>query len=164
MELHPIWGDGMKAAATALVVLALTSACSSMTPRAEVAASSASSNIRSQIVAATAAWNKAIVEKDTSTLQAIRAPEFTLTGDDDTKRSVPRDPWMQNLQKMTISHYDARVVDVRSYGKIAVSRINGGWDRTMNGKRVADSFDLADFWVLRDGRWQVFKRHTISRR
>jgi hypothetical protein len=71
---------------------------------------------------------------------------------------------MQNLQRMTISRYDARVVDVRSYGNIAVARVEGGWDRTMNGGRVATSFELADFWVLRDGRWQVFKRHTIGRR
>ena len=92
------------------------------------------------------------------------APEFVLTGDDDTKRSVPRDLWMNNLQKMAISHYDARVLDVRSYGKIAVANVEGRWDRTMNGKRVVNSFKLADFWVLRDGRWQVFKRHTIDRR
>lgn len=157
-------GDRMKAAATALIVLALTSACSSVNPRTEVAATTVPSDIRSQIVAATAAWNKAIVENATSALQMVMAPEFTLTGDDDPKRSVPRDPWTQNLQKMTISLYDARVVDVRSYGKIAVARVEGGWDRTMNGKRVANSFELADFWVLRDGRWQVFKRHMIGRR
>lgn len=153
----------MKAAATALVLLALASSCSSITPRRELTRTAAPSNIRSQIVAATAVWNKAIFMKDTSALQTVMAPEFTLT-EGDTRRLVHRDLWMQNLQKMTVSNFDARVVDVRSYGKIAVARVEGGVDRIVNGKRVAGSFELADFWVLRDGRWQVFKRYTISRR
>lgn len=152
----------MKAVATALVVLGLASACSSITSRTDVGATTAPSNIQAQIVSATAAWNNAIIEKNIRVLQTVMAPEFTLTGDDDTRRAVRRDPWMQNLQKMTISHYAARVVDVRIYGKIAVARVEGGWDRTMNGKRLKKPFVLADFWVLRDGRWQVFKRHSIS--
>ena len=151
----------MKVASAACAVLALTCACSSINPQTDTA-TTAPSAIQSQITAATLAWNTAIIEKNTSALEVIMAPEFTLTGDDDLTRKVPRDPWMQNLQRMTIARYEARVVDVRSYGKLAVAQVEGGWDRTMNGKRVNKSFVLADFWVFRDGRWQVFRRHTIS--
>lgn len=146
--------------AATLALLAMTDAA--MAKQAlEPAVSATAASERQQIEAATAAWNRAIVAKDRAALESIMADEFALTGDD-ARESVPRDVWLGNLPKMSFAKYDARVVDVRTYGKIAVAEVRGEWDVTMNGRRRSEPFRLADFWIFRDGRWQVFRRYRIS--
>lgn len=89
------------------------------------------------------------------------APEFTLT-QGDSAEPFPWEPWLQNLTNMALARYSTDVVDVRSYGKIAVARVEGDWDVTFSGRRSVEPISLADFWVHRDGRWQVFRRHRIK--
>lgn len=148
----------MKVAATALVVLALTSACAITAPIADRRTNTAVSDVQSQIAAATASWSDALVTKDTAALQAIVASDFVLTSDDGAS-PVTRDMWFRNLQNMTIAKIDVRLLDVRTEGKVAVAQMEGEWDVTFNGRRAAVPFKGADSWVFRDGRWQVFRRH-----
>ena len=128
---------------------------------ADPAAAATAATQRQQIEAATAAWNRAIRARDRFALERIMTADFTLTGGDLTE-SVPRDLWLGNLLKMHFTKYESRVIDVRAYGKVAVAEIHGEWDVTMNGRRRSEAFRLADFWVFRDGRWQVFRRYRIS--
>jgi len=147
----------MKNAAMGFVALALTGACAVTTMPTDGLTARAASDVRSQIAAATAAWNEALVSKDVATLQAILAPEFVLTTGDGSS-TTSRDQWFQNLQNMTIAKIDVRVVDVRAEGNVAVAQMEGEWDVTRNGRRVVVPFRGTDSWVLRRGRWQVFRR------
>jgi ketosteroid isomerase-like protein len=115
----------------------------------------------SEIIAATERWNRAILARDREALARVMADDFTLTGDD-LREALPREAWLANLMNMTVTAYEARVVDVRTYGKIAIAELQGRWDVTLNGRRLAEPFSLVDFWVYRDGRWQVFRRYRVS--
>ena len=126
----------------------------------ELADAPTPANEKEQIEAATADWGRAIVARDRVALESIMTADFTLTGGDLTE-SVPLDLWLGNLLKMHFTKYEARVVGVRMYGKIAVADVHGKWDVTVNGRRRSEAFRLADFWVFRDGRWQVFRRYRI---
>lgn len=145
-----------------VIALALISACTANSGLVAGPSSTEATPAEfAQIRAATNAWNAAIVAKDVAALQSIMAPEFALTGEDGGP-PFPRDLWLQNLQRMSLQSYHANVVDVRTYGKIAIARVEGGWDVTLNGRRRNETFQLADFWVHRDGRWQVSRRHRID--
>jgi ketosteroid isomerase-like protein len=109
---------------------------------------------------ATAAWNKAIVANDRPALERMMTEDFVLTSGDMTQW-VPRGAWLDNLGKMRIASYQARVTDVRVYGQIAIAEVRGSWDMTMGSERRTTAFHLADTWVLRDGRWQVMRRYMI---
>ncbi len=147
----------MKIAAMGLVALALTGACAVTSQPTHQLAPNAASNVQSQIAAATAAWNDGLVRKDGSALQAILASEFVLTTNEG-ENTTSRDEWFRNLQNMTISKIDVRLVDVRTEGNVAVAQMEGEWDVTRNGRRALVPFRGVDSWVFRDGRWQVFRR------
>jgi len=115
---------------------------------------------RAAVEAASNAWTEAIRRKDLAALATLMAPEFTLT-DGDAKDPFPIKPWLANLQKMQVDHYETRITDVRTYGNIAVATVDGHWNVLFEGKRINEPFLLADFWVQRDGRWQIFRRHRI---
>jgi hypothetical protein len=147
----------MKFAAMGLVGLALTGACAVTSMPTDRLTANAASPVQSQIAAATAAWNEALVIKDVATLHAILASEFVLTTNDGNN-TTSRDQWFQNLQNLTIAKIDVRVLEVGTEGNVAVAQIEGEWDVTRGGRRVVVPFRGADSWVLRDGRWQVFRR------
>jgi ketosteroid isomerase-like protein len=147
----------MKFAAIGLVGLVLTGACAVTSMPTDRLTANAAPPVQSQIAAATAAWNEALVIKDVATLHAILASEFVLTTNDGNN-TTSRDQWFQNLQNMTIAKIDVRVLDVRTEGNVAVAQIEGEWDVTRGGRRVVVPFRGADSWILRDGRWQVFRR------
>ena len=148
--------------ALVFAALLLASACTtaSRSP-GQGALSAASADEWAQIEAATQAWDRAIVAKDLAALQNLMTPEFTLTQGDGAE-PFPREAWLQNLNNMVLAHYSTRVVGIRSYGQVAVARVEGKWDVTFSGRRSVEPFSLADFWVHRDGRWQVYRRHRIK--
>jgi ketosteroid isomerase-like protein len=116
--------------------------------------------VRGQIEAATNAWTLATQGKDLPALRTMMAPEFTLTGGDG-RDPLPLDLWLNNLEQMRFDNYQTRVTDVRTYGSIAIATVEGEWTVTLRGGRLEGPFLLADFWIFRDGRWQVFRRHRI---
>ncbi|MDP2271977.1 MAG: nuclear transport factor 2 family protein [Archangium sp.] len=101
-------------------------------------------------------WMQAIAQKDEPALQALLAPEFSLTGAGDTTQ-VPRAEWIANAVKMNWSAFRYENFDVRVRGEHA----------TVNSKlffRVSPiPFELdsgvVDTWEKREGRWQVTGRY-----
>lgn len=101
-------------------------------------------------------WMQAIERKDEPALQALLAPEFSLTGAGDPTQT-PRAEWMANAVKMNWSGFRYENFDVRVFGEHA----------TVNSKlffRVAPiPFELdsgvVDTWEKREGRWQVTGRY-----
>lgn len=150
----------MKVVVSALVVSFLSVACTTASPPPHSLASTAPRQVEMQVRSASSAWNEAIVAKDMEALRTFMAPEFTLTVDD-ARNPLPLEQWLQNLPNMTFHRYATRILDVRTYGQLAVASVEGEWDITFMGRRVNEPFLLADFWVQRDGRWQVYRRHRI---
>jgi hypothetical protein len=147
----------MVAGFAALAVAGASATATAQAPRSAAAVA----DTRDQIASSTAVWSGAISRNDVAALRQIMAPEFTLT-EGDASAPVPLDAWLTNLGRMSIASYSAEVVDVRSYGSVAVASVRGEWDVTMNGRRLQTRFGLVDFWIWRDGRWQVFRRHMIE--
>lgn len=117
---------------------------------------------QSAIVAAEAAFTDATRSKDEAALKTILASDFGLTAAD-MPDPLPAATWLANLKRMTLHSYVTRVVDVRSYGDLAIATVEGEWEVQLGDEpRRKDKFLLADFWSQRDGRWQISRRHIIG--
>lgn len=76
---------------------------------------------------------------------------------------LPAAVWLANLRRMTLHSYTTRVIGVRSYGGLVITTVEGEWEVQRGTEpRLKDRFLLADFWVQRDGRWQVTRRHIVG--
>ena len=116
------------------------------------------------IRAAEAEWNAAIMARDQAILDRYTAPEFELTGGADGRdEAVPRGAWMANLKRMTLLEYETRVTDLHVAGDVAIATVAGNWTVEMNGRKGSEPFLLRDTWARRPGGWQVVSRYRIDR-
>src|SRR5438105_5800401 len=66
-------------------------------------------------------WTKATRAKDMAAMDRLMSPDFALTFGPAPGDSVPRAPWLANLQRMTISEYKVDVAGVDVMGDVAVA-------------------------------------------
>ena len=103
-------------------------------------------------------WNKAIINRDSLSLDKILGPEYSLNG------SVNRSLWMNN----TLHHLTTDSLEILSpltitfYGYAVKSEGSFFWKAAYDGKpRINAEYLVTDIWVKRNNRWQVIMRMSI---
>jgi hypothetical protein len=103
----------------------------------------------------TADWNRAIVNRDSLTLDKLLAPDYSLNG------SVSRNTWMNN----TLHHIATDTLEILNennfsfYGQAASSAAVFFWKASLDGKPVINAeYICNDIWIKRNGHWQVIIR------
>jgi len=137
--------------AIAAVAVALLAACGTVTPRG----ASDAPAIAARLAAQADAWDKAIVGKDRSAVEANMAEDFRqidAAGNVETKRSFVEDIVSPDLR---IDPYTVEDFDVRLYGDVALlcgrTRMTG----TFQGKPFATHYRYIDVYVRRGGDWKI---------
>jgi hypothetical protein len=107
------------------------------------------------------AWMDAWRRQDRGALEAILAPEFTLTSAR-TDQIVDRAEWLGMLDRVKNESFEYTDFRIDVFGDAAVVR-----SRLTQVARVDDqpwdaTFMLTDVWIRRQGRWQVVARHSSS--
>ena len=107
------------------------------------------------------AWMDAWRREDRAALEAILAPEFTLTSAR-TDQIVDRADWLGMLSRVKNESFEYSDFRIDVFGDAAVVR-----SRLSQVARVGDqpwdaTFMLTDVWIRRDGRWQVVARHSSN--
>ena len=141
----------IRLATSAIIALASVQACAPMPntqpsdPAAIVALLSSQADT----------WDKAIVRKDRSAIEANMAEDFRQidgAGNVETKASFVADIVSPGL---TIDPYTVEDFDVRLYGDVALlcgrTRMTG----TYEGKPFASHYRYIDIYVKRDGAWKI---------
>jgi len=107
------------------------------------------------------AWMDAWLGDDRATLDAILAPEFTLTSAR-TDQLVDRAGWLALLDtvKGEAFAYDEIRVDLFQDAAVVHSRVSQS--ARVGDQRWDGRFVLTDVWIRRDGRWQVVARHSST--
>jgi hypothetical protein len=115
----------------------------------------AKDSAKTEILQLTLEWNKAIVNRDSLTLDKILASDYTLNG------SVIRSAWMNN----TLHHIATDTLEVLGqlnvtfYGQAAKSEGLFFWKASFDGKpRINGEYSVTDIWVKHDNDWQVLLR------
>lgn len=103
----------------------------------------------------------AIVRKDSTSLERILAPEFTLRVADVPQGSLPRAMWMDNTlhrlkaESTAITHVAAR----RLAENVATVSLIFDQKGTMADRDFSGVSYLVDFWKQNDGRWRIVARY-----
>lgn len=107
----------------------------------------------------TSKWNKAIINRDSLTLDKLLAYDYSLNG------SVLRDVWMNN----TMHHIVTDTLDVLGqltvtfYGQAAKREGSFFWKASFDGKpRINGEYAINDIWIKRNGHWQVLLRMSVQ--
>jgi hypothetical protein len=107
-------------------------------------------------------WMQAWQDRDRPTLEAILAPEFTLTSAR-TDRLMPRDAWLDAAMTRTANEsfrYDDFRIEIFTDAAVVKSRLTQR--ATVDGQDWSGTFQVTDVWIRRDARWQVVARHSST--
>jgi len=107
------------------------------------------------------AWMDAWRRQDREALEAILAPEFTLTSAR-TDQIADRATWLGMLDRVKNESFEYSDFRIDVFGDAAVVK-----SRLSQVARVDDepwnaTFMLTDVWIRRGGRWQVVARHSST--
>ena len=149
----------VRAASTLALLLPLLVALAPACSRA-ASAPDAEAAVRSAEVA----WAKALLSRDGAALDALLAPDYSLTT---AVMTAPRATWMANALKWVTKVADVDVREVKVHGDTAIASarmhrvVKRDTPDPRLGTDLVDSmFVLTDVWIQRDGRWQVVSRHS----
>ena len=118
-------------------------------------------NEEQELVDLQVAWMDAWRRGDREALEAILAPEFTLTSAR-TDQIVDRAAWLGMLDRVKSESFEYSDFRIDVFGDAAVVK-----SRLSQVARVDDqpwnaTFMLTDVWIRRRGRWQVVARHSST--
>ena len=106
-------------------------------------------------------------EKNISVLEALLAPEYTLTVSARPSDPIPRSEWLALIPKYNVRRFEIRGVQVRCLQitrvgdceLAAVSSINKQ-DADVGGQDRSGEFFIVDIWAQRSGKWMVLSRYS----
>lgn len=139
------------------------SAAAAATPAPDSAAAPAGGGgtLASDITAAENAWRIAVAGGDTVELGRITAPEFTMVGSTGPASTVTRAKLMQQVSGGMLQADSSSVSDLTVNGgaDTASADLTFYWHVSRMGKPAkAETMQVTDRWVKRDGRWQLASR------
>ena len=127
-------------------------------PLAAQLSQAAKDSAKIEIEQLTADWNKAIIDRDSITLDKMLAPEYSLNG------AVTRSAWMTN----TLHHIVTDTLKtlgapaIAFYGQVVKADAVFFWKASVDGKPVINAeYAVTDIWIKRNGHWQVLIRMSV---
>lgn len=123
-------------------------------------------SIKTEIMKLSAEWNRAMVERDSLTLDKILSPDYSLNSSNGTL--VHRKEWINNTLHglVTDSAEFIGQQKITVYVNEAISEAVLHWkvkNTDKNGRTILRNNEslVADIWRLNNGRWQVI--HRVSK-
>jgi hypothetical protein len=113
--------------------------------------------VTEQLIVAENNWMEAMKARDRSRLEPILAREFTLGAIDDPARApLARENWMRYaLNDVRVKNFRFDHVRATVVGDSGVVQAVFTWEASFNGKDFSDTMAVLDYWVMREGRWQI---------
>lgn len=110
---------------------------------------------------------RAYQEKNFAALEALLAPEYTLTVSARPSDPIPRSEWLALIPKYNVRRFEIRGVQVRCLQNAragpcelaAASSINQQ-DADVGGQDRSGEFFIVDIWAQRSGKWMVLARYS----
>jgi hypothetical protein len=138
------------------------SAAAAAAPAADSTASMGGAGaLQSDILAAENAWRIAVSGGDTVELGRITAPEFKMVGTTGPASTMTRATLMKQVSQGMLAADSSSVSDLTATGSgdSATADLKFFWRVSRNGKAPkAETMNVTDTWVKRDGRWQLAGR------
>lgn len=119
----------------------------------------AKDSAKAEILQLTSEWNKAIINRDSLTLDKILASDYSLNG------SVTRSIWMNN----TLHHIVTDTLEILGqlnvtfYGQAAKCEGLFFWKASFDGKPgINGEYSVNDIWIKHNNHWQILLRMSLQ--
>ena len=108
-------------------------------------------------------WAQAVADREMAFLEALLAPEFTLTTGRPAAPVRTREQYLAITRDgYTVSSWELDEVVVQHYGRFAVARSRYTQTGRMGDEPRDGTYLMTDAFVKQSGRWRVVARHISS--
>jgi hypothetical protein len=109
---------------------------------------------------ACADFDHAVKERDHEIAERILHPEFALVLVHPTPAVMPRQRWLETLDRSVVDGWDVEEELRDSNDDIAAVLRRVRMRATVLGEDRSGTFIVSDTWLRADSRWQVWRRHS----
>ncbi len=110
-------------------------------------------------------WAAAIQRQDKEQLDEVfLAPDYALRISDDPARKISRADWLATIPIYNTRSLSIRVLEVRSFGDVAVVSHVVTQQADVSGVDRSGDFFIIDVWIRRGEEWKVSARYSSPAR
>ena len=116
------------------------------------------SSDRKELEHLTIVWKDAILNRDSTILNELVAPEYKLQRYNGST-PIYRATWFDNLyHHLKVSHWEQSDIFAQVYGDVGIVTSLYAWTGTFHDRPFDSKGYLTDMWVRRNNHWQVYSR------
>jgi hypothetical protein len=118
------------------------------------------SSSREDLVARSADFDRAVLDRDRELAGEVLAEDYALVLIEPARASMPRERWLEVLPDYVVHAWEAeeQVVEVRGGVGTILQRVR--MEATVLGQDRSGLFVISDIWLVEDGMWRVWRRHS----
>lgn len=105
-------------------------------------------------------WRQIIEQRDQKRAAQVLDDDFALVLVHPEPTTVPRAAWLETLPDYVVHSWDTREQVVEVDGDIGLIFSLVDMRATVLGADRSGLFVLTDTWLVRDGEWRVWRRHS----
>lgn len=107
---------------------------------------------------------EALQRGDMSAVADLLRDDFLITTAGWLPEPVGKSTWLESASgRMTLDHFDIRLVAIRRYGDVAVVLAESAQEGTHDGAPFSMTFRYTDVWVSESAGWRLGSRHASGR-
>ena len=112
------------------------------------------------LVAQSKEFDRVVRERDRELAESVLAEDFALVLVHPAPATMPRRRWLEVLPDYVVHTYEVeeQVVEVRGDVGSVLQRVR--MQATVLGQDRSGLFVISDLWVVVDGEWRVWRRHS----
>lgn len=105
-------------------------------------------------------FDAAVQERDRTAAEEILDEDYALVLVHPAPAVMPRARWLEVLEDYVVHSYSVEQQRVDQSDDVAVVLSKVRMQATVLGEDRSGLFVISDVWRLRDGRWQIWRRHS----
>ena len=105
-------------------------------------------------------FDDAVLRRDRSAAEEVLDEDYALVLVHPAPATMPRARWLEVLDDYVVASYSIEQQQVDQSGDVAAVLSKVRMEATVMGQDRSGLFIISDVWRLRDGRWQVWRRHS----
>ena len=105
-------------------------------------------------------FDDAVLQRDRSAAEEVLDEDYALVLVHPAPATMPRTRWLEVLDDYVVDSYSIEEQRVDQSGDLAAVLSRVRMQATVIGQDRSGLFVISDVWRLRDGHWQVWRRHS----
>lgn len=105
-------------------------------------------------------FQRAIEQRDGALAESVLDDDYALVLVHPQRATMPRERWLEVLPDYVVHGYDVREQVAEVDGEVGLVLSLAQMEATVLGEDRSGLFVLTDTWLVRDGEWRLWRRHS----